>query len=96
MLKVAIFDLNGIFLQSAKLSDRFAKDFNVPVSEFLPKLSEIMEAVRKPNARPAFEYWKPVLGEWGIALSEKEFWEYWFGAEKLSEREGNCSIYLVE
>ena len=32
MIKAAIFDLNGIFLQSSKLSDRFEKDFGVPVA----------------------------------------------------------------
>lgn len=86
MLKAAIFDLNGIFMQSEKLSDRFARDFNVPATDFLPKLSVIMEEVRKPGARPAFEYWKPELEKWGINLSEKEFWEYWFGVEVLSKR----------
>ncbi len=86
MIKAAIFDLNGIFLQSPKLSDRFEQDFNVPNSLFLPRLSEIMNAVRKPSAEPAFTYWKPVLEEWHINLSESEFWDYWFKAEIPSER----------
>lgn len=86
MIKATIFDLNGIFLQSPRLSDRFEKDFGVPTSVFLPKLSEIMEAIRKPNAKPAFEYWKPVLQEWKVELTEKEFWDYWFGAEIPSEK----------
>lgn len=51
-MKAAIFDLNGIFLQSPKLSDRFEKDFGVATSVFLPKLSEIMDRVRQPNAGP--------------------------------------------
>ena len=86
MIKAVIFDLNGIFLQSPKLSDRFEKDFGVSVSEFLPKLSEIMDAVRKPNSGPAFEYWQPVLAEWSIDLDEEAFWQYWFGAEVQSEK----------
>ena len=86
MPKAIIFDLNGIFLQSQKLSDRFGKDFSVPVAQFVPKLSEIMDKVRQPNARPAFEYWSPVLAEWGVKLSEKEFWDYWFQGEKPSEK----------
>lgn len=81
MIKAAIFDLNGIFLQSPKLSDRFEKDFNIPSSVFLPKLSEIMEAVRKPGAGSAFGYWQLILTEWNIKFSEQEFWDYWFGAE---------------
>lgn len=86
MLKAAIFDLNGIFLQSPKMSDRFEKDFNIPTSVFLPKLFEIMEATRKPNAGPAFAYWKPALDEWKVNLSESEFWDYWFKTEIQSEQ----------
>ena len=73
MLKAAIFDLNGIFLQSPKLSDRFEKDFGVPVAVFLPKLSEIMDKVRQPNAGRAFDYWQPALKEWKVNFSEQEF-----------------------
>lgn len=85
MLKAAIFDLNGIFLQSPKLSDRFEKDFGVSTTTFVPKLSEIMDKVRQPNAGAAFQYWQPALKEWGVNLSEQEFWEYWFKAEVQSD-----------
>jgi HAD superfamily hydrolase (TIGR01509 family) len=85
MIKAAIFDLNGIFIQSPKLSDRFAEDFGVPTTVFLSKLSEIMDKVRQPNAGKSFIYWKPVLREWGVNLSEQEFWDYWFKAEIQSE-----------
>lgn len=86
MLKAAIFDLNGIFLQSPKLSDRFEKDFGIPVSVFIPKLSSIMDAARKPNAGNSFRYWETALKEWGIKLTEQEFWNYWFKAEKVSDK----------
>ncbi len=85
MIKAIIFDLNGVFIHSLKLSERFEKDFNIPVAKFLPKLSEIMDKVRRPNANKAFTYWQPQLKEWGINLSETEFWDYWFKAEKPSE-----------
>jgi glucose-1-phosphatase len=85
MIKAVIFDLNGIFIQSPKLSSRFEWDFNVPINDFLPKLSEIMDKVRQPNAGPSFDYWSPVLKEWNINLSEKEFWDYWFKSETVSE-----------
>lgn len=86
MIKACIFDLNGIFLQSRKLSDRFEEDFNITPDIFIPKLFEIMENVRKPNAGPAFKYWEPILREWNINLTENEFWKYWFEAEIPSER----------
>jgi putative hydrolase of the HAD superfamily len=85
MIKAAIFDLNGIFLQSPKLSHRFAEDFGISKDVFMPKLSEIMDKVRQPNAGRAFEYWQPVLKEWDVNLSEQEFWDYWFKAEVQSE-----------
>jgi len=86
MIKAAIFDLNGIFLQSPKLSDRFEKDFGVPISVFVPKLSEIMDEVRKPGAANAFSYWEPALKEWNVKLSETAFWDYWFKAEIQSNK----------
>ncbi|CAN5747084.1 hypothetical protein BH11PAT2_BH11PAT2_01220 [soil metagenome] len=86
MIKAAIFDLNGVFIHSEKLSDRFEHDFNIPVAEFLPKLSEIMDMVRKPGAQPAFTYWEPVLRDWNIQMTEDEFWKYWFGAETPSQK----------
>lgn len=86
MIKAVIFDLNGIFLQSEKLSDRFSVDFGISSDVFLSKLKNIMEEVRKPNAKPAFSYWEPVFKEWGVKLDEKSFWGYWFRAEKQSDR----------
>ncbi len=96
MLKAAIFDLNGIFLQSPKLSDRFTTDFNIPKEIFLPKLSEIMGATRQPNALPSFTYWEPVLREWGVNLTEQEFWHYWFSAEVPSQQMINFAQKLKE
>lgn len=85
MLKAVIFDLNGVFILSPKLSDRFETDFNVSTSEFMAKLSEIMDQVRRPGAAGAFSYWEPVLTSWGVEMTEEEFWSYWFGAETPSE-----------
>ena len=94
MLKAIIFDLNGVFIISPKLSSRFEKDFHIPTAKFLPKLSEIMDKVRRPNAEPAFTYWKPVLEEWRVNLSDKEFWDYWFEAEKPNEEMINLAKEL--
>ena len=82
MFKAVIFDLNGVFIKSPKLSDRFRDDFGVVQEKFLPALREIMAKVRRPKAGDAYSYWKPYLDEWGVNLSEDEFYDYWFGAEK--------------
>lgn len=85
MIKAIIFDLNGIFIQSPKLSDRFRDELGVPTEKFLPALKEIMDKVRQPNAGSCFALWQPHLEQWGIKLSEKEFFDFWFNAEKANE-----------
>lgn len=82
MIKAIIFDLNGVFIQSPKLSDRFAQDFGVSPDKFLPILKEIMALVRKPNAGDSFKYWEPYLKEWGVDMNRDQFFEYWFKAEQ--------------
>lgn len=82
MTKAIIFDLNGIFIQSPKLSERFEEEFGVAPDEFLPALKEIMAKVRRPNAGDSFLYWKPYLDGWGVNLTREEFFNFWFNAEK--------------
>lgn len=82
MIKAIIFDLNGIFIQSPKLSNRFQEKFGIPTEEFLPILKEIMAKVRRPNAGDSFVYWKPYLEKWGTSLTRKDFFDFWFSAEK--------------
>jgi epoxide hydrolase-like predicted phosphatase len=82
MIKAIIFDLNGVFIKSPFLSDRFEEEFKVPSKEFIPVLKEIMDKVRKPNAGDAFQYWKPHLDKWKISLTKEQFFDFWFSAEK--------------
>lgn len=82
MVTSIIFDLNGVFIQSPKLSDRFRADFGVENEEFLPVLKEIMDKVRRPLAGNLYDYWRPYLKKWGVKLSQEEFCAYWFTAEK--------------
>ncbi len=82
MIKAIIFDLNGVFIQSPKLSDRFRDDFNVSEKEFMPALEAIMKVGRLPNCPGAYSLWKPYLEKWKIELSEEELLDYIFRAEK--------------
>ncbi|OGI93575.1 hypothetical protein A3A03_00395 [Candidatus Nomurabacteria bacterium RIFCSPLOWO2_01_FULL_40_18] len=86
MIKAVIFDLNGIFVQAPRLGERLEKDFGLKQEIFLPNLHRIMHEIRKRNAKPAFSYWGPFLQEHKINFSEKDFWNYWFGSEKVSEQ----------
>ena len=104
MIKAIIFDLNGIFIQSSRLSDRFEGKFGVPSSNFLPALKEILSKARMPNAGDSFSYWKPYLDKWGTNLTREEFFDFWFSAEKdvpeiidlVKEiKEGGVKIFIL-
>ena len=82
MIKAAIFDLNGVFIQSPKLSDRYHEKFSVPISEFMSALNNALDKARLPNAGDSFLFWKPHLEKWGVNFSRKEFFDFWFKAEK--------------
>lgn len=81
-IKVVIFDLNGTVIRSPKFSDIFCEKFGTPKEIFLTALKEIMAKVRLPKAGSAYAYWKPYLDKWGIKLSEKDFFNFWFSSEK--------------
>jgi len=80
-IKAIIFDLNGVFVKSLKLSDRFRRDFGIEEKTFLPALHDVMSAVRQPNAGNAYVYWKPYLEKWDVPMNEEQFLRYWFSAE---------------
>lgn len=82
MTKAIIFDLNGVFIQSRKLSDRYKKEFGVSDEEFMPALNEVLDKARLPNAGDSFLLWKPYLEKWNINFSREEFFDFWFSAEK--------------
>lgn len=86
MLKVVIFDLNGVFIKSRKLSERFSERYGVASDEFLSALNAIMPKVRMPGAGDAFAYWNPYLEKWGVNLTKEAFFDFWFsGEEEVSE-----------
>ncbi|MGE5298165.1 MAG: HAD-IA family hydrolase [Acidobacteriaceae bacterium] len=86
MIKAVIFDLNGIFIQAPYLSDRFFSDFGVQKEIFVPRLTKVMDEVRKPDGPGFYGCWQPALNEWGIKLKEQEFLKYVFKEDRASEK----------
>lgn len=82
MMKAVIFDLNGVLIQSPKLSGRFQVKFGIPAEKFLLALKDIMAKVRKPDAGDSFIYWARYLKEWNVNLNKREFFDFWFLPEK--------------
>lgn len=82
MLKAIIFDLNGVFIKSRKLSERFQERFGVPEEKFVVALRDVMPKIRTHDAGDSFVYWKPYFDEWGVQLSRQEFFDFWFHGER--------------
>lgn len=82
MKKAVIFDLNGVFILSPKLSDRFKDAYGIEQERFLPALSDVMSHVRLPGAEDMYSYWEPYFKSWGLIVSEEEFTDFWFNAEQ--------------
>lgn len=81
-IQAVIFDLNGVFIKSRKLSDRFKEDFDVGAEDFLPVLKNIMEEVREPGAGDIYSLFEPHFKEWEVNFTREAFFDYWFGAEQ--------------
>ncbi|MFZ2187292.1 MAG: HAD family phosphatase [Candidatus Moraniibacteriota bacterium] len=81
-IKAIVFDLNGVFITSPKLSHRFHQDFGVDEEAFLLALKDVMAQVRQPHAGGAYSYWQPYLEQWGVPFDEESLLDYWFAAEK--------------
>ncbi|MBI3887741.1 HAD-IA family hydrolase [Candidatus Microgenomates bacterium] len=83
MIKAVMFDLNGVFVQGDKLSDRFQRDFGVDSNEFFSALKEALTICRKPQSPNFYELMKPYFDKWNVKLTEQEFFDYFFGGEHL-------------
>lgn len=84
MIKAVIFDLNGVFLESDRLSDRVEKEYGVPGDKFWLALKGVLTTTRKPNAESFFKLLKPHLKELNFQVSEEEFFDFWLSGERLA------------
>ncbi|MBT6402411.1 HAD-IA family hydrolase [Candidatus Woesearchaeota archaeon] len=103
-MKAVIFDLNGVFLKSEFLSDRMQKSYGVKTEDFLPALKEIMGKARMPGVDDSYALWKPYLTEWGVEITQKEFFQFWFSGESLAQelvdyasqlRENDLEVFIL-
>lgn len=81
-IKAVIFDLNGVFVTSQKLSERFRDYLGVPEAQFLPVLESALGKMRLPNAGDGYAYFEPHLKAWGVALPPRLFWNFWLEPEE--------------
>ncbi len=83
MIKVIIFDLDGVLINSRFMSDRFKEKFGVPKKEFLSVLKKVMSKAKLSRASNSFIYWQPYFREWKIDLTKEDFFNFWFEDEKI-------------
>lgn len=81
-MRAVIFDLNGVFVQSPYLSDRFEAEFGIAKEEFIPALKDVLTKARRSQTGDSFKYWQEYLAKWQINLSSEQFFDFWFKAEK--------------
>lgn len=79
MIKLIIFDLDGVIIRGEFFSTRFEKAYNVPSSEVFEVLKKEILDPAKPT--PCFPIWKIYLKKWNIKLSEDQFWHFWFSED---------------
>ncbi len=81
-IKAILFDLNGVFIKSPKLSERLAEKYGISADNIWPVLKEILKKTRLPETRTA-DVWNPLLEM--LHTSQDDLFEFWFTAESLNE-----------
>ena len=80
MIKLAIFDLDGVLLNSKFLSDLIEQKYGIPSDEVFKAL---FENVLKPAEKGStFKKLQPDLKKWKVDLPENEFLEFWRESER--------------
>ena len=80
VIKVVIFDVDGVLVQAERFSDRFAREHGVPVDHvgafFRDTFSDCL--VGRADLKDEIV---PYLATWGWAESADAFLDYWFRSE---------------
>lgn len=80
MIKVVLFDVNGVLVNGEMFSDRYAAEYNVSKDKLLPFFNGPMQdcVLGKADLKESVT---PYLSEWKWEKSPEELLEYWLKAE---------------
>lgn len=86
MIKVLIFDADGVLINGDIFSKRFSKEYNIDISKINPFFDGPFKdcLVGKADLK---EVIVPYLGEWGWKEGVDNFLEYWFSTEHSIDQE---------
>ncbi len=80
MIKVLIFDADGVLINSERFSKRLAREYGISTDKTAPFFSGIFDECLIGNA-DLKESITPYLNEWGWEKSVDDFLNYWFSSE---------------
>lgn len=82
MIKAIIFDIYGVIIdREMRFSERFSRDFNIPIEVMLPFFKNELQLCLVGKADLKEELQKH-LKNWGWQKSTEELLKYWFNHEK--------------
>jgi len=86
MIKVLIFDADGVLINGDIFSKRFSKEYNISIDKINPFFDGPFKdcLVGKADLKEALT---PYLEEWGWKDGVDNFLEYWFSAEHFIDQE---------
>ena len=80
MIRLVIFDLDGVLLHGRYFTDRLGEKYGIPRQEIVDVLkNEIVTAKNKDIS--TFSIWQPHLEKWHVSMNEAEFFEFWFSGD---------------
>lgn len=86
MIKALIFDIDGVLINSEKLSKKFAREYNIPLKDILPFFDGPFNdcILGKADLKEAIT---PYLRSWGWKKGVDKFLDYWFSVEHIMNQE---------
>lgn len=86
MIKVIIFDADGMLVRGERFSSRFSRDFNVPMEKIrLFFDNEFKDCIL--GKKDLIEEIKPYLTLWGYNGTVEEILDYWFARDRVIDKD---------